>query len=62
MAELNGSCPNLTFRINGRLVHTHTGTLFTNGACPSLRDGRGVTVKGTLMSDDTIRADEVVRH
>jgi hypothetical protein len=62
VAELNGSCPSLTFRIAGRLVHTHGGTLFTNGACPSLRNGRTVTVKGTLMSDDTIRADEIARH
>jgi hypothetical protein len=59
---LSGSCPTLSFRIEGRLVHTHSGTQFTNGACPSLRNGRGVTVKGTLMSDDTIRADEVTRH
>lgn len=59
VGELSGSCPQLSFRLNGQTVYTHGGTKFKGGNCRSLRNGRDVKVDGTLMSDGTIRADEI---
>jgi hypothetical protein len=59
VSQLSGSCPDISFTVNGRTVYAHGGTKVKGGNCRSLRDGREVEVKGTLMSDDTIRADEI---
>jgi hypothetical protein len=59
VAALNGSCPAVSFRIHGQLVYVDSSTKFDDEGCASLRNGREVEVKGTLMSDDTIRASEI---
>jgi hypothetical protein len=59
VGELNGSCPEISFRLNGQTVYAHGGTKFKGGNCKSMGNGREVEVEGTLMSDGTIRADEI---
>jgi hypothetical protein len=57
--SLSGSCPNLTFVVQGYTVVTNSATRFTDGACPSLRNGREVEVDGYLLPDGRVLATEV---
>jgi hypothetical protein len=58
VADLSGSCPVLTFRLDGQTVRTDAGTEFRN-ACHQVRDGRRVTVTGTLQQDGSVLANLV---
>ena len=59
MRNLEGSCPDLRFTLNGRVIVTSNETKFKGGNCRSLRNGDAVVVKGVRMSDDTVRAEQV---
>jgi hypothetical protein len=59
VSELIGTCPGVSFRLNGQTVYAHGGTKFKGGNCRSLGNGRGVHVDGILMSDGTISANEI---
>jgi hypothetical protein len=59
VAGLSGSCPALTFTIRGQAVYTTPATQYDDGRCEDIRNGRQVEVRGTLMSDDRVRADRV---
>lgn len=56
---MSGSCPTLTFVVDGRQVYTTGDTGFKKGNCRDLRNGMEVEVKGMLMSDGTVRAQRV---
>jgi hypothetical protein len=56
--DLSGSCPNVTFVVDGLTVTASAGTNF-RGGCESLRNGVEVDVEGTLMSDGTVRAERI---
>jgi hypothetical protein len=60
--SLSGSCPNLIFRLEGRTVYTTSATKFKEGSCAKLKNTTEVEVKGILMSDGTVRAQEVERE
>jgi hypothetical protein len=55
-----GTCPALTFGVNGYRIVTTGGTTFTP-ACGSLKSGNRVTVTGVVQGDGTILASSVIR-
>jgi hypothetical protein len=58
--SVNGTCPALTFTVDGRTVYTTSATDYKKGKCSDLtKGGEDVEVKGTLMSDKRVRADRV---
>jgi hypothetical protein len=57
-----GTCPEVTFRIGGQtLFYTTADTRYDDVRCSDLRNGMSVEIKGTLMSDGRIRADQIER-
>lgn len=56
---VSGSCPALTFRVDGQTVYTSSATEFKKGACKDIVNGREVTVEGREMSDGRVRGDKV---
>jgi hypothetical protein len=58
--DLSGLCPNVTFRLERRLVRTNSATQFDE-RCDHLRDRRDVTVWGTAQSDESVLAQRVDR-
>jgi hypothetical protein len=58
---LKGSCPSLTFKVNGYSIATNGSTAFTGAACASLKSGDKVTVKGITQADGSVVATSVQR-
>ena len=56
---LSGSCPNLSFMINGTTVRTDGGAVFGDGACSDVQNGVQVEVEGLRQPDGSVRATEV---
>ena len=59
MTGLEGTCPAVSFAVNGFTIYTTAETRFDGGSCRSLRNGREVEVDGMLMSDGRVRASRV---
>jgi len=57
--SLGGSCPSLTFALQGQRVVTSGDTQFINGDCRQLRDGTEVVAEGTQGGDGLVRAESV---
>ena len=57
--SISGSCPNVTFVLDDKTVYTTSATRYDDGNCRDLERREKVKVKGTLMSDGRIRANEV---
>ena len=57
---LRGTCPTVTFGVNGFNIATTASTTFTP-ACGELRNGNKVTVKGVVQADGSVRATSVER-
>jgi hypothetical protein len=56
---LKGTCPSVTFGVNGFNVSTNAGTDFIGGECSALKSGTKVTVKGTRRADGSVLATSV---
>jgi hypothetical protein len=56
---LKGTCPSLTFGINGFSISTSGLTSFQGGACSALKNGSKVTVDGTKNADGSVAATTV---
>jgi hypothetical protein len=56
VSGLTGSCPNVTFTLNGMTVKTNSATRFDDGACPQIRNNIRVEVHGPRQADGTIQA------
>jgi hypothetical protein len=54
-----GSCPIVTFTLEGRSVYTTATTAFQRGPCRDLRNGTRIEMRGFVMSDNRVRADVV---
>jgi hypothetical protein len=54
-----GSCPALTFTVQGFAVYTSRETEFRKGPCKEVTNGAVVTVSGRRMSDGRVRGDTV---
>jgi hypothetical protein len=57
--SVSGSCPAIVFEIKNRTVFTTSRTEFDDGRCRDVRKGTKVKIKGMLMSDGKVRADEI---
>lgn len=58
---VKGTCPALTFSVNGFTISTDTKTTFDGGGCSTLRSGDRVTVKGTKQANGSVLATRVKR-
>jgi hypothetical protein len=58
---LKGSCPAVTFSVNGYSVYTNASTVFEDDSCGDLKNGDKVEVKGVRESGGRVRALEVER-
>ena len=59
LASLAGTCPNLTFTVDGTHVYTNASTQIGGGTCGDLRNGDRRYVSGTRQSDDRVLASYV---
>ena len=57
--SIAGACPTVTFTVKSQTIFTTSTTDFGKIACTDLKKGMDVKVTGWLMSDATIRADQV---
>lgn len=53
---LSGSCPSISFSVNGKAVRTSGDTSFPGGSCAALKAGDGVGVFGSTQADGSIAA------
>jgi hypothetical protein len=58
-ASVSGTCPAVTFILEGRTVSTSSATNFRGGNCPRLKDGEPVIVRGLLTLEGTVDATEL---
>ncbi len=57
---LSGSCPNLSFTINGRTIVTDGSTTYPKKVkCGDVRNGQNATGEGDLQASDTIKATKL---
>jgi hypothetical protein len=56
---IGGSCPNVAFWVEGRLVFTSQGTDYTKGRCSDLSNGDTVNVSGTVRPAGGVDASRV---
>lgn len=58
ISSLAGSCPTVTFRVDGQNVTTDASTTYRKSNCSDLRNGREVKVDG-FKSGTTVRATQI---
>jgi uncharacterized protein DUF5666 len=56
---LKGTCPSVTFGVNGFSIATNGSTTFNGGACSTLKNGDKVTVNGVKQADGSVLAKTV---
>jgi hypothetical protein len=61
LGGLKGTCPALSFGVNGFQVVTNSATSFVGAECSALKSGNKVRVKGTRQADGSILATSVTR-
>ncbi len=61
ISGLTGSCPSVTFTLQGRVVRTNSATSF-QGGCNNLRNGVLVRVDGLVQGDGSVLASRVTRE
>jgi hypothetical protein len=59
IAQLTGSCPNLSFAVGAQRLVTDTSTRFKDVSCGSIRNGQSLEVHGTRRADGTILARDL---
>lgn len=59
MQNLSGSCPSLVFEVERKTVYTTPSTEYDDGRCKDVKKNKKIEIKGTLMSDGRVRANEV---
>ena len=60
MGGLKGTCPTLSFSVNGYKVTTDAGTTFTP-ECSTFKSGTKATVNGVMQADGSIKATSVTK-
>jgi hypothetical protein len=58
VGSLRGTCPNLTFAVNGSTIVTDTQTRYRKGKCKDVEDGSRVIVAG-VESAGRVNAEEI---
>jgi Domain of unknown function (DUF5666)/Putative binding domain, N-terminal len=59
---LTGTCPTVTFTVEGRTVSTSDSTNFKGGNCAKLENGETVSVRGLPTLEGTVNATEIDLH
>ena len=59
VSSLSGSCPTISFRVDDRAVSADDDSKIRGGNCRDIRNGTEVEVKGMLLTDGTVRAQEI---
>ena len=59
IANIGGSCPNVTLSVSGTSIITSPATQFKNGSCASLRSGLKIEVKGTRQANGSVLASKL---
>jgi hypothetical protein len=59
VANLSGGCPNWRFTIDSLRAWTWEKTSYERGPCSRMREGIEVELRGWLMSDGTLRVDQI---
>lgn len=59
MGGVSGTCPVLSFGVNGFQIRTTASTAFEGGACSTLKSGTKVQVTGTRGGDGVVTATRV---
>jgi hypothetical protein len=62
MGGLRGTCPSLTFKVNGFSIATTSATSFPTDGCSSFKNGDKVRVRGLRQADESVIATEVARR
>jgi hypothetical protein len=56
LSGLLGQCPTISFTVNSTSVFAVSSTAYSGGKCADLRNGRAVTVTGTVQADSRVLA------
>lgn len=56
---LKGTCPTVSFGVNGFSITTNTATVFEGSACSALKSGDKVTINGLKQADGSVLAKRV---
>jgi hypothetical protein len=59
VSGLTGTCPSLTFTVQQTTVRTNSSTVFKDGPCTAITNGKRVEVEGTRQADGSIVATKV---
>ncbi len=59
IAQLTGSCPNLSFAVGAERLVTDNSTRFKDASCSSIRNGQSVEIHGTRRADASILVRDV---
>ena len=59
VSGLGGTCPNLTFTVNGAAVVTNGSTKFEGGPCSAVQNRKRVEVEGTRQANGSVLAKSV---
>jgi hypothetical protein len=59
VGTLSGSCPVLTFKLEGKTIKTSAATRFDGGACADVKNGSRANVTGPTQSDGSVLAEKV---
>jgi hypothetical protein len=62
MGGLKGSCPSLTFKVNGYSIASNGSTAFPNAACSSFKNGDKVRVRGIRQADESVNATSIEKQ
>ena len=59
VSALEGTCPDVTFAVDGHTVAANADTEYEQGSCEDLTDGAQVEVKGVVLEDNTYLVQKV---
>jgi len=59
LSALSGTCPDVSFTVQGRPVRANSRTVFERLSCATLRNGLAVEVKGTEQPDGFVLAARI---
>ena len=62
MGGMKGTCPSLTFGVNGFSIATNGSTTFDGTACTAFKNGDKVNVKGIKQADGSVLATRLKRQ
>jgi hypothetical protein len=59
VSGLVGTCPTVSFTVDGRTVNSSDSTNYKGGNCAKLENGDSVRVRGLLTPEGTVNASEI---